>query len=201
MRHAWLGLVLTRVRIRDDAWARMDPAHRDAHRRLWTDVVRRAQPGYVAGPASLLAFTAWQSGDGALANIALERALADTPGYSMALLLRDALNAGAPPSMATPPMTPDEVTASYAESGPRPPVPRAAKRLPHAPLSPSTSADTRPAPAGHQGRRFHQDADANVTGRKKRERQLKNQGGASRRCPMRRQAAQYTSRAKGNETA
>jgi len=26
-----------------------------AHRRLWTDVVRRAQPGYVAAPASLLA--------------------------------------------------------------------------------------------------------------------------------------------------
>jgi hypothetical protein len=113
MRHAWLALVLTRVRIRDDAWARMDPAHRDAHRRLWTDVVRRAQPGYAAAPASLLAFTAWQGGDGALANIALERALADNPGYSMALLLGDALDAGAPPSMATPPMTPDEVTASY----------------------------------------------------------------------------------------
>ena len=120
MRHAWLALVLTRVRIRDDAWARMDPAHRDAHRRLWTDVVRRAQPGYVAAPASLLAFTAWQGGDGALANIAIERALADTPGYSMALLLGDALNAGAPPSMATPPMTPDEVTASYADPAPGP---------------------------------------------------------------------------------
>ena len=118
MRHAWLALVLTRVRIRDDAWARMDPAHRDAHRRLWTDVVRRAQPGYVAAPASLLAFTAWQGGDGALANIAIERALADTPAYSMALLLGDALDAGAPPSMATPPMTPEEVAASYAEPGP-----------------------------------------------------------------------------------
>ena len=56
------------------------PSHRDAHRRLWTDVVRRAQPGYVAAPASLLAFTAWQAGDGALANIALDRALADDPG-------------------------------------------------------------------------------------------------------------------------
>ena len=84
VRHAWLSLVLTRLRVRDDAWARMDPAHRDAHRRLWTDLVRRAQPGYVAAPASLLAFTAWQCGDGALANIALDRALADTPGYSMA---------------------------------------------------------------------------------------------------------------------
>ena len=115
--HAWLALVLTRLRIRDDAWARMDPAHRDAHRRLWTDVVRRAQPGYVTAPASLLAVTAWQSGEGALANIALDRALDDTPGYPMALLLRDLLDAGAPPSAATPPMTPEQVTASYADPG------------------------------------------------------------------------------------
>jgi Domain of unknown function (DUF4192) len=114
VRHAWLALVLRRLRIRDDAWARMDPTHRDAHRRLWTDLVRRAQPGYLAAPASLLAFTAWQGGDGALANIALDQALADTPGYSMALLLREALTAGAPPSMATPPMTPEQVADSYA---------------------------------------------------------------------------------------
>ncbi len=97
-RHAWLALVLTSLPVRDDAWARMDPAHRDAHRRLWTDLVRRAQPGYVAAPASLLAFVAWQNGDGALANIAIDRALADTPGYSMALLLQEALDAAMPPS-------------------------------------------------------------------------------------------------------
>ena len=111
--HAWLGLVLTSLRIRDDGWARMDPQHRDAHKRLWIDVVRRAQPGYVAAPASLLAFTAWQRGDGALANVALDRAVADAPGYSMAMLLREALAAGVPPSMAALPMTPKEVAASY----------------------------------------------------------------------------------------
>jgi len=42
-------------RAEDDAWARMDPRYRDAHRRLWIDVTRRAQPGYVAAPAALLA--------------------------------------------------------------------------------------------------------------------------------------------------
>ncbi|MGH3191138.1 MAG: DUF4192 domain-containing protein [Streptosporangiaceae bacterium] len=52
---AWLTVALKDLRVRDDAWARMDPGHRDAHRRLWTDVVRRAQPGHVAAPASLLA--------------------------------------------------------------------------------------------------------------------------------------------------
>jgi len=110
---ARLGLALTSLRVRDDAWARMDPAHRDAHTRLWTDLTRRARPGYIPAPASLLAFTAWQAGDGALANLALDRALADDPGYSMALLLRDALAAALPPSAAVLPMTPEECAASY----------------------------------------------------------------------------------------
>jgi hypothetical protein len=110
---AWLTVVLRDLRVRDDAWARMDPAHRDAHRRLWTDVTRRARPGYVAAPAALLAFVAWQSGNGALANVALDRALAEDPGYSMARLLRQVIDGGAPPSMARLPMTPEEVAASY----------------------------------------------------------------------------------------
>lgn len=115
---AWLSVVLTDLRVRDDAWARMDPEHRDAHLRLWTDVVRRACPAYVPAPASLLAFTAWQSGDGALANIAIERALDADPAYSMALLLAEAIESGMPPSAARLPMTPDEVAASYEGAGP-----------------------------------------------------------------------------------
>ncbi len=111
---AWLTVALKDLRVRDDAWARMDPGHREAHRRLWTDVVQRAQPGHVAAPASLLGFVAWQCGDGALANVALDRALADDPGYSMALLLRQVISAGAPPSLARLPMSPEEVAASYA---------------------------------------------------------------------------------------
>ena len=56
---------------------------------------------------------AWQSGDGALANVALDRALADEPRYSMAHLLRQVITAGTPPSLARLPMTPEEVAASY----------------------------------------------------------------------------------------
>jgi hypothetical protein len=110
---ARMTVALRDLRVRDDAWARMEPAHRDAHRRLWIDVTRRAQPGYVAAPAALLAFVAWQCGDGALANVALDRALADDPRYSMAMLLRQVITAGAPPSLARLPMTPEEVAASY----------------------------------------------------------------------------------------
>ena len=110
---AWVTVALRELRVRDDAWARMLPKYGDAHTRLWADLTRLAPPGYVAAPASLLAFVAWQQGDGALANVALDRALADSRRYSMAKLLRRALDAGAPPSMARLPMTPEEVAASY----------------------------------------------------------------------------------------
>ena len=113
---AWLSVVLADLRVRDDAWARMDPEHQEAHRRLWADVVRAARPAYVPAPASLLAFTAWQAGDGSYANIAIERALDADPAYSMALLLADLLDAGAPPSAARLPMTPAEVAESYARA-------------------------------------------------------------------------------------
>jgi hypothetical protein len=117
---ARISVALRDLRVRDDAWARMDPEHADAYLRLWTDVVRRAQPGHVAPAAALLAFVAWQSGDGALANVALDRALTDDPGYSMALLLRQVIGAGAPPSLAKLPMTPEEVAASYDGLGDEP---------------------------------------------------------------------------------
>src|SRR5207253_1244000 len=62
---AFLSMALSDLRIRDDAWARMDPEHSAAHQRLWTDLTRRACPQYRPAPASLLAFTAWQAGRGA----------------------------------------------------------------------------------------------------------------------------------------
>ncbi len=111
---AWLAVLVADLRVRDDAWARMDPAHRDDHCRLWTDVLRGAALDFVPAPASLLAFTAWQSGNGALAAMAVERALTADPGYSMAQLLAGAVNAALPPSAARMPMSPAAVAASYA---------------------------------------------------------------------------------------
>ncbi len=63
---ARITVALRDLRVRDDAWARMDPSHSAAHLRLWIDVVRRAQPGYVAASAALLALAAWQSANGAM---------------------------------------------------------------------------------------------------------------------------------------
>jgi hypothetical protein len=111
---AWLAVLLSDIRVRDDAWARMTPEHRDQHCRLWTDVVRAAARDYAPAPASLLAFTAWQAGNGALAAMAVDRALTADRGYSMAHLLASAIEAALPPSAARMPMTPAAVAASYA---------------------------------------------------------------------------------------
>jgi len=111
---AWLAVLIADLRVRDDAWARMDPAHSADHCRLWTDMVRSAAAEFVPAPASLLAFTAWQAGNGALAVIAIERALAADRDYSMAHLLDSAVQAALPPSAARMPMSPAAVAASYA---------------------------------------------------------------------------------------
>lgn len=127
---AWLAVLLTDLRVRDDAWARMEPGHSEAHIRLWTDIVRGAAAEYVAAPASLLAFVGWQAGRGSLGMVAVDRALGARPGYSMALLIADALQAGLPPSAAKLPMSPKQVAASYAaqENNRRRRAERGAKR-------------------------------------------------------------------------
>ncbi|WP_347057284.1 DUF4192 domain-containing protein [Blastococcus sp. HT6-30] len=65
---------------------------------LWTDCTRRAPAPLDAAPATLLAVSAWLRGDGALANVALDRALRSDPGYSLARLLSQALAACLPPA-------------------------------------------------------------------------------------------------------
>ncbi|MEW2382495.1 DUF4192 domain-containing protein [Micromonospora sp. NPDC047707] len=93
---AWLSVLLTDVAVRDHAWERTDG--RDADIALWTDVLRRAEPEFIAAPGSLLTFAAWRAGHGSLAAVALERVLTLHPGYSLALLLDDLLRRGVPPA-------------------------------------------------------------------------------------------------------
>jgi hypothetical protein len=65
---------------------------------VWTELTRRSPAPLDAAPATLLAVTAWVRGDGALANVALERALASETTYTFAVLLRSALDACLPPA-------------------------------------------------------------------------------------------------------
>ncbi|SOD99268.1 DUF4192 domain-containing protein [Blastococcus haudaquaticus] len=64
-----------------------------AAEQLWTECTRRAPVPLDAAAATLLAVSAWVRGDGATAGIALDRALAGEPGYALARLLSEALDA------------------------------------------------------------------------------------------------------------
>ncbi|WP_412541093.1 DUF4192 domain-containing protein [Longispora sp. K20-0274] len=93
---AWLCALLLLVPVRDAAAHLIEQRPDDPHLPLWTDLTRRAQPGLVAPVATLLAYAAYQDGQGALASLALDRARADDPEYSLAVLLHRAIVAGIP---------------------------------------------------------------------------------------------------------
>lgn len=63
-----------------------------------THTLRAAPDGYVAPVATCLAMASWFCGNGALAVMALERALCDDPDYSLAQLAATAIGSGIPPS-------------------------------------------------------------------------------------------------------
>jgi hypothetical protein len=65
---------------------------------LWTACTRRAPRSWVPAPATLLAVCAWLRGDGAMAAVALDRALKVDPGYRFARLLSEGLGACVPPA-------------------------------------------------------------------------------------------------------
>lgn len=91
---ARLVRLLRDLAVRDLAWQATGTLM--WQRDLWLDVTRRAPVGFVAAPASLAAWCAWQRGEHALAVAALRRALAANPGYLMARLIWHALLAGMP---------------------------------------------------------------------------------------------------------
>jgi len=83
--------------IRDHAWVTIRRAQAVRHVPLWTDLVRRAPDGLVAGAAAVLAFAAWMSGDGALAWCAVDRCLEDDPDHSLGRLVARALEQAVAP--------------------------------------------------------------------------------------------------------
>lgn len=79
--------------VRDRALQLALGAEAPAAEHLWTECTRRAPAPLDAAPATLLAVSAWLRGDGAMADVALTRALAGSPGYALARLLAQALDA------------------------------------------------------------------------------------------------------------
>lgn len=90
-----LGLADIRVRDRALLWAGGRLEH--AAEALWVELARSATPPYDAPPATLIAVHAYLRGNGAYARIALDRALASDPAYSLAQLLAEGLDRGVPP--------------------------------------------------------------------------------------------------------
>ena len=93
---AGLVVALAHVPVRDRVltWA-VDRS--DALLALLQHVAHHATPPRDAPVCTLLAVTAWSRGDGALANVALDRALASDPGYRLAGLVRLGLDHAIPP--------------------------------------------------------------------------------------------------------
>jgi hypothetical protein len=94
---AWLGALLVDRSVENYALNRT--ATDDWRIRLWTDVLRRVERVYVPAPAGLLAVTAWRAGNGPLARVAVDRALAVDPHHELAGLLHQILGFGLSPHM------------------------------------------------------------------------------------------------------
>jgi hypothetical protein len=84
--------------VRDLVWCDITSANAERHVALWRDIVRRSPEGLVAPAAGLLAFSAWLSGDGALAWCAVDRCLCADPDHVLGQLVGDALTSALPPS-------------------------------------------------------------------------------------------------------
>jgi hypothetical protein len=89
---------LSDIQVRDFALGSHDEENVDTYFQMWRHLMRIAPKGFIAPVASLCAALAYESGDGALAHRALDRALEDVNGYSLALLLRRVFTAGWPPA-------------------------------------------------------------------------------------------------------
>lgn len=93
---AALAVALHDVHVRDEV-ATWGSSSADALLSLVEQVARRTPSPHDAPVCTVLAWTAYAKGDGGRANVALDRALATDPAYSLALLLRQALDGGLPP--------------------------------------------------------------------------------------------------------
>jgi Domain of unknown function (DUF4192) len=87
---------LGHTEIRDAVWLAIE-RRRLGGRELWRQIARRAPAPYDAPALFLFGWLEWRLGNGVLAGMAAERALASQPGYRAAELLRSALSHGLDP--------------------------------------------------------------------------------------------------------
>lgn len=85
------------VQIRDYAMGVHQEDTYDLYFTMWRELLCLAPVGFIAPIACIVAAMAYENGDGALAQRALDRAIADDASYPLAALLRRVFNAGWPP--------------------------------------------------------------------------------------------------------
>jgi hypothetical protein len=90
------GAALQSYQVRDAVWMALDDDGLDGIE-LCVNLARRLHSPYNAAALFLAAWRSYRGGNGALAGIAAERALASDPGYSAADLLLAALARGLDP--------------------------------------------------------------------------------------------------------
>ncbi len=88
---------LSSVGVRDAVWARITRDSAGDMLRVLTLISGSVVPPFEPAVLSLAAFAAWLTGDGAQALVAVERALAADPCYSMARIVLDVLEEGVSP--------------------------------------------------------------------------------------------------------
>jgi len=94
---AELAVALLDISVRDEvlSWAADDA---DELLAVLYGLAATTVAPYDVPVCTLLAVTSWVRGDGAVANVALDRALAGEPSYNLALLVRTALDGQVPPA-------------------------------------------------------------------------------------------------------
>ena len=94
---ASLAVTLPLGNLRDEAWVWMERANARQAVTLWSEAMRRTPDSHAAGPAAVLAFSAWLVGDGALAWCAIDRCREVEPEHSLAELVASLLQEAVSP--------------------------------------------------------------------------------------------------------
>ncbi|HJQ01559.1 MAG TPA: DUF4192 domain-containing protein [Jatrophihabitans sp.] len=99
---ARFAVALTELAVRDAVWLAVDDRTMDGG--LLYQLHTRLPVGYTAAPLFLYGWVQWRAGNGTLAVMTAERALAADPGYSAAELLIETVQRGLNPA-STPPLS------------------------------------------------------------------------------------------------
>lgn len=122
---------LADIAVRDVGWLWMEEGagRCPAGLELWRWLAQRAPSAYRAAPLFLAGWAAWREGAGALARIAVERALEIDPDYSAARLLDQALVQGLDPR-STPLLSEVDMQSARPPAGSTPSGPAASRSGP-----------------------------------------------------------------------